>query len=523
MKKIDIIISGLAFSVISIGLYSSCSDSKKGNEHQSSLKEMNLMGTGLITPTPLAIIPGFNFPENPDTINSWINDPSFTNGYDSASIYKHAWGIWAGLTAPTTEVLGGDSLLVYETWLGLNEVRQAIIDNKSCEMGYKRSGRAPLTSPKQFEHGGLLSHSLKSGNTDKAVKLTNNSTPASGFWVTVSYSPDQACHAISQKVFKQSYINSFYKVNQVAGIPDFPTKSISIKPAYLVFPETATLLQMPVWTNAPSPATAINAFGGEPTFTQFVYVDVNNAQAPNKAIVPVYKNTTNTDSVNNATCNLTDFINFRVDQKMANFMNAQDSIQGLNGAGKAVAGEIALLVGMHVNTKEITNWTWQTYYWTPNPSNPGSPSSKLAARTMPAQLKNTVAGHYAANAAYVMTTPNNNATIDAGPMFGYNPYLEGGFGPSTFPVVNHYNPTYTYGMQSNCMSCHALAIPSPQGAYTTDQYIDTTNQYYFSNQVQLDFAWSIQTALIPDVSPYWQYTPNNLLLKLNQKAATKKK
>lgn len=157
---------------------------------------------------------------------------------------------------------------------------------------------------------------------------------------------------------------------------------------------------------------------------------------------------------------------------------------------------------MHVTTKEITNWTWQSYYWTPNRNNPGAPSSNLAASLRPTQIQGAAA-NYACVAAYVMLTPNNAPNnLAQGSMFGYNPYLEGGFGPSVFKYPNTYNQTYTYGTQSNCMSCHALALPSNAGLYSTDQTIDLKGSY-FKNQVSLDFAWSIQTAIISDTTPYW--------------------
>jgi hypothetical protein len=210
-----------------------------------------------------------------------------------------------------------------------------------------------------------------------------------------------------------------------------------------------------------------------------------------------------------ATVNLSDFIYLTVDQQMANYMNKQDSAQGMNnnpnsGYGTAKKGQIALLVAMHVTTKEISNWTWQSYYWTPNRNQPGAPSSNLAASLRPSQITGAAA-NYACVAAYVMLTPNNaeNNNPKAGPMFGYNPYLEAGFGPAVFTFPNTYNKAFQYGVQSNCMSCHALAIPAPTGQYTTDQNISLYDSY-FKKQVSIDFAWSIQTALINDAKPYWQ-------------------
>jgi hypothetical protein len=444
-------------------------------------------------------ITGITFPTDSNTINKWINDEKFTTRYDSASIYKHAWGIWAGLTAPTDQKDGaGTKLLVYETWMGLNEVRDYIESGLSCNTGEsKRKGRAGLTKPKQFEHAGMLARSI-----NKMPKLKNGDiAEANNLWVTVSYNRDQACHAINNKLFKQSVINTYYNADAIGNIPSFPNTSIMIKPTYLEFPASAKILQMPVWLNAPNPPDSLNVFAPD-QFPLCVYVDVQNKQASDKKLVPVTTGCKDKDSINKATCNLNDFINFTVDSTMAAFMNQQDSIQGV----QATPGNRVLLVAMHVSTKEISNWTWQTYYWTPTPSTPGSPSSSLAASLMPTQVKGA-ARHYAVNAAYVMTTPNNSSAKDAGSMFGYNPYLEGGFGPSTFNLPNENNPQFVYGMQTNCMSCHAMATP-PSGSYSTtgyntDQFVDLNSSKFFKGQVKLDFAWSIQTALINDTIPYW--------------------
>lgn len=462
---------------------------------------------------PTTSVTGIQFPTDSNTINGWVNNSQFAGNYDSASIYSHAWGIWAGLTSPTNQISDSSegNLLVFETWMGLNEVYDYIVHDSTCTTGkLTKRGRAPLTRPKQFEHAKALAQTV---NSQRKKLLVSNAAAPNNLWVTVSYSPDQACHAINNKLFKQSVINKFYTQSGVGNIPQFPNTSIMVKPTYLEYDADATLLQMPVWLNAPNPPDSLNVFTGPTNATQFpfcVYVDVTNKQPKDKILIPVTTQCTTPDSIQGATCNLSDFINFRIDSTMAAFMNQQDSVQGMNngtnGFGKAKRGNRVLLVAMHVSTKEITNWTWQSFFWAPNPSNPGTPSSTLASGLMPSQVQGA-ARHYAANAAYVMLMPNNASNTQPGAlaMFGYNPYLEGGFGPSTFPFPNAYNANFKYGMQSNCMSCHALALPNPSAQYTTDQYIAPNNPYYTS-QVKLDFAWSIQTALINDTIPYWKFT-----------------
>lgn len=473
------------------------------SKKEKSIGTNELVVNGIIpVPLPYNIVPGFHFPEDSTVIYKWTNDKTFANSYDSTNIYKHAWGIWAGLTAQSGQTFAGDSLLVYETWLGLNEVRQLVVDNKaSCEVkSFTRNGRAPLSRPKQFEHAARFA-SKNAGLAFNVASVLPVSENNANFWVTVSYNPDAACFVTQNKILKQSVINKYYNSTGLGAIPSFPAKSITVKPTYMVYSNKNVLFKLPVWITAPVPPNG-NFTGNA---NSFVFVDKSNKQIAGKIPVPVDSTEKNTAKIADATVNLSDFIYLNIDQKMANEMNQQDSIQGMNGDGRAIKGQVALLVAMHVTTKEISNWTWQSYYWTPNRSQPGSPSSTLAASLRPSQIKGAAA-NYACVAAYVMLTTPNKITTSAtnNSMFGYNPYLEGGFGPTTFTFPNTYNKAYQYGVQSNCMSCHALAIADTNASkYTTDQIINLTDNY-FKKQVSLDFAWSVQSALINDTKPYWQ-------------------
>ena len=496
MKKTSLLVLFGLIIIISFTLVE-CTGSDK--------KEPADVAVNTITPVPLPtnIVPGFVFPEDSTTILGWTNDSTFANYYDSVKIYKHAWGVWAGLTAESGQKYAGDNLLVYETWLGLNEVRDLVVDNNmqgGCAgVSFNRKGRAPLSRPKQFEHAARFSAQKGTPAAFKQTVSENNVN----FWVTVSYSPDAACYATQNQIFKQSVINKYYSTGGLGAIPPFPNKSITTKPTYMVYDDTAVQFRLPVWLTAPVPAND-NFWANA---NDYVFVDRANKQPDGKVAVPVDSTEKDPAKIAAATINLKDFIYLTIDAEMAKEMNRQDSVQGMNnsgnGYGVAKKGQIALLVAMHVTTKEISNWTWQSFYWTPDRNNPGSPSSSLAASLRPSQIKGA-ASNYACVAAYVMLTPGNTPNnLAKGSMFGYNPYLEGGFGSSVFTYPNTYNASYQYGVQSNCMSCHALAIPSPAAQYSTDQTIDLAGPY-FKNQVSLDFAWSIQQALINDSIPYWQ-------------------
>lgn len=451
-----------------------------------------------ITPVPLpVIVPGFNFPEDSNTIYSWMNNPSFPYKYDSASVYKHAWGVWAGLTAQTGQVYAGDSLLTYETWLGITEIQTQIINgNIKCD-GAVKSTRAVLSEPHQFGHG-------LSAIDREALLATDGDTisKAAKFWVTVSYDPNATCYALNNQILKLSVLNSYAKPGAIGSIPPFPSKAITVKPTYFVGEDTKGLIRIPVWTGPPATPRAY----GFKAWPKCVYADVNNQQPPNKKVTPVDKNSTSPDSIAAATVNLNDFIHFKVDSQMAVHMNRSDSSEGISGRDRAKAGQIAILVCMHVATKEISNWTWQTFYWAHDPANPQSPSSRLAASLRPSQLQGA-ASHYALATAYAMVIPNQPITggTNTGviPMIGYNPYLEAGFHGTApekgadFQLPSVLIPGPQFGIQTNCMSCHGLATVSNAPGYTTDQYISMDTSLFINN-VQLDFAWSIEGNMIID-------------------------
>ena len=439
-----------------------------------------------ITPVALpVIVPGFKFPEDSNVIYSWFSP------YDSGKVYEHAWGIWAGLTAGTGQAYQGDSLLVYQTWLGIGEIQSLIGSGLQAGLaGVKKRGRSPLAIPNQFKDAiSFRKRSLLKGNID------TNAGNAFGtnFWVAVSYDPTSANYAISNSIFRQSVLDKYAVPGGVGNIPAFPQSAINIKPVYFVGHRKDSLIRVDSW---PGPPETPQEYAPQ-NWNRYVYADVSNSQPTGKILVPAHGPNPTPAEIQAATCNLSDFIYYHIDAAMAHFLNEQQSaVQG----DTARAGDLALLVAMHVTTKEISNWTWQTCYWAADPENPHSPSSKMAARQRPSQLQGAAA-HYALSAAYVEVLPSQplsggtNKGVSA--MIGYNPYLEAGFGPADLNYPNKFNSSYVYGIQTNCMSCHTLATIDGQVGYSADQYI-SNDDTVFKNRVRLDFAWSIQQAVIKD-------------------------
>lgn len=425
-------------------------------------------------PTDLGIS-GFNFPEDSTKIYGWLENQ------DTTSIVNHAWGIWAGLTQPTKQKYNGQTLLVFETWMGVQEL-SAMSAQGQVSSSMEKSNRTELSIPKQFVHGRLFA----------GQKIDTNFTVLE----TVSYDPSAAHFATSNKLFNQSSLNKYLVKDGIGAVPEFPNTSITTKPTYYAgVPSKNGLIRVPVWVS-PNPAKAYRYN----EWQQWVYADINNKQEPNKKLVPVTTSNPTEEQIKAATCNVNDFINYKIDRVGADYLNNHQDV-GTTPSRQFIEGDYVLLVAMHVTTKEFKNWTWQTYFWCPDPSNPPSPSSKFEAGLRPKELKGA-ASHYAVSTAYAMVWPNQpvsgGSDNNARPILAFNPYLEGGFGPKVFSLQNKFRPDFVYGMQTNCMSCHALSTMTGKNGYTTNQYIDMMDTSLFKNDVKLDFTWSIQGNLNSD-------------------------
>lgn len=461
MKTNTILRAAAIVATLSVGYYSCVWNDK------------TLAVDNTVTPQELpSVVSGFQFPEDSATIYDWVNH------YDTNSITQHAWGIWAGLTSNSDQVYNDDTLLIYETWLGISDIAA------QCANGDKNGGCINTKSTREkldFPH--QLTHTF---GTAAASPIDENP----GFYVSVSYDPNAACHTTKNLLLNQSTLSKQLVKGKIGRIAPFPSNSVTIKPTYYIGKVSDEYIKIPAWQGTPD---SLGQVFSPSKWNSYLYIDVKNRQTPGKIGIPV--DSTQTDNPpKSAIINLNEFIHYSFDKDAADYINNQQ----LAGAGDTiVVGDLAILVCMHVGTKEISNWTWQTFYWAANPSKPDFPSSSWEAQLKPKELTGA-ASHYAVSTTYTMVWPNQpisgGTNTDVKPVIGYNPYLEAGLS-APFGNQNQLNPKFQYGMQTNCMSCHAMAtVNNKKNAslkYTADQYVDM-NDTLFIDWVQLDFAWSIQ-------------------------------
>ncbi len=442
----------------------------------------NIDGNLMCIPDLPVTSAGIEFPEAETTINQWIY------AGNSQEIYKHAWGIWAGLTQVVGQI-DGTPARAFETWATPNNMIFRIQSGlgEQEEVKPQPQRRLDLGRPLQFTNQALVT-TQPAGGADTNI------------FVSIAYNPPAAQHAITNKLFLQSTLNA-YLANGYTEIPDFPNNSITIKPVYKVIPANVQdgIYTMPGWPGTPVPAKTF----GETVWNACVYIDINGSGAGGSSIDVGCgdRNATNTFYLEN-------FIYNEVSEADADYLTEQ---LGVNIS----AGDFAILVGMHVTSREILRWVWQTFWWTADTTAPKTPSSSTIAAARPLSALVDGAAHYAMAPAYSMVAPAQpvNDGQDVGtPVIGYNPHLEAGFDPGTFQefrTINAATPdsiTNRYGVQSNCMTCHGFVVYNPtinykkggrEKPYAPDFYL-SRNDAIFAGKLQLDFAWSILGSLVLD-------------------------
>ena len=463
-------------------------------------------------PMPSELVSGQQFPTDSSTINTWVkNSIVIDNLETNPDIITHGWDIWHALTKYTTQKNNHQALRTFETWYTPGDIKTALKSNGTFKLeDIDRSHTGHLKIPHQNLHG-----------------LEIQGSNVVGF---VKCDPSSANHILKNKLYYFETLQNMIIPGKVANIPAFPASSVLIKPVFYPLTNVDSLgvdtFSLPVWPGyhhqVPMDSVIANGFG---------------PSSWNNDITITTKGATDLE---NKVFSINDFIHFKLDKEQA------AKIVNVIDGGVAKEGDYAVLVGMHVNTRENRRWTWQTFWWSENPTTPQSPSSSWIADFQPDSL-DKAAKHYAMALAYNMISPvqpysgGSNALTEQDPIkesiYAFNPYLEAGFNAGTFDnsgspsnrhnsggndtIRKYYSEGYQkvgalqisenvyvggqlnrVGIQTNCMSCHGQArlynVPAIKDAYqiyVTNQYYDL-DAPYFKNTIVLDFAWSIQGNLI---------------------------
>lgn len=425
-----------------------------------------LAAAGGLPPQPINM-PSFPVPS--PTIDGWVNSN------DQTSIRSHAWDLWAGITSITPASQGWP---VWETWYTDTEVANGpptLAVNAKFRV-LRSSGRAthPFVKLRQFDHqkrrnlfATPLAAAIQTG--EQVVGFNKfNADYAQFVWTNNYYKPTVLWNI--DKAWTQS--------TPVADriIKPFPAPAIGLKPVFQVVRGPNNLngiTVLPYWlgdlTSGPTHSTD-PANPTSNTWTQCVVVNTGTGTPP-----PNLKCQFDNKTAPTGVVGLSQFYNFKLSAAEAvSICKAQPLPTPCN----VKAGDYAVLVAMHMTTKEDDNWTWQTFWWNYNQSFPyGGPPPSIKAPF----------NNYAMCTAYSMTVNPVNSPTGTN-VLCYNPYLETGL-------------SGVDGIQSNCMSCHGVASYGnntnnpgyPPVFNDPNAYISVTvpadDTTYYNCQTTTDFSW----------------------------------
>jgi hypothetical protein len=393
------------------------------------------------------------FPTTKQVIDGWIA----TN--DSVSIRHHAWSIWGALTAPS----GRGDLPVWQTFHSGHELFEMARPRQPIPVN-PTERRTAFNRFSLSTANYIATHQLNFAATLDSINRSFNAqkTPIAERQVFVS--PPDSVDPLSL-VLKPVF--QFIAGDRVTAVPYWAGSD----PAHSV---NDTLPTPETWRQG----VAVDPTGKLPVGSSIV-MRVNGG--PPRALKVVH---------------LSSFYWIRLTQadvdSFSTFVRPQGDYVGKDNKRDSLdlmamikPGNVALLMALHVTGKEIPNWTWQTFWWSPFPANLQYGADRPTFIAAPWN-------NYLMNVAYSMT----QSPTDTTPRITFNPYLEtnlNGRFPDTLT-----SPRW-FGIHTNCMTCHRLAArgtTQPGGGFDTPPYgpamfVSPGDSALFAGLVKTDFLWSV--------------------------------
>jgi hypothetical protein len=424
---------------------------------------------------PLAVIKPVPFPSSSDfpvadaTIHGWIAKS------DTSAERSHAWALWAGLNQGSGQSANGNELRVWETWTSISSVVNG------DPGGIALQGTAPreiheFETPRQFRHAAHGIQFDAAANTSIRV-LTKFDPEAAAFVSTRQPGPGPAGSTYSYRSsVGLNKLNAAWPVGTAVdkrAINPFPTRAFELKPVMMAVKATGLTIQ-PLWRGLGGSTNPANPTPD--TWTTCVLIDPAGSGDIRAATADEIKR-----AVPDAGSACKTFLYGPISLFYAFKMTAGEA-----RPFHASAGDYAVLVAMHVNTKEVPLWTWQTFWWQPGADAPGGfPGTKAGQpANLPAPFNN-----YAACTNYDQTTRPDGKIMDV----CFNPYLET-------------SPGIPVGVTSNCISCHGVARVDPKDPrlgpngqpYPTDYKtlikLFSDPKYFGKTSTNTDMSWGVADA-----------------------------
>jgi hypothetical protein len=385
---------------------------------------------------------GFDFPADNATLEKYRATQNV------AEMRKHAWMVWAGINQAAPS--GGP---LWETWFSADDAFRLGPPPAAARTLSRR-----FVPPRQFQGEGAQPQAA--GQSLLSFVLFNKET----------YGHIRGNQLYSQT--KLAGLNDAFPAGTAISarkLPDFPRESMSLKLVWWPVKQQG-LTAMPVWDFTPS-QTGLQG-NPPPTWSRTVAVDPSRTTIPadetQQLDVRIVRN--GMSVLENRKCHVVPLQKFY----FVKLSTPQEASSASAATGQDLAvGDFAVLVCVHMTTKEIDDWVWATFWWHDRPND--GPYAADRTDKVPEFARN-----YLMNVAYDTNTPREH---DGTPHACFNPWLEARFtGTSSVPAG---------GMASNCMTCHQRAtfpirpfLPITRGGLQPEDP-------YFKDVMKLDFLWSV--------------------------------
>jgi hypothetical protein len=418
-----------------------------------------------ITPEPIRL-PASEFPLESSQLAQMIAVD------DRAAMRRHAWTLWAGVTADSTQSHNGRVLPIWETWLSDREAFAGAA--RTSVAGRSQSLRSPLAIPRQFAHEARTTRTPRlvqaANGQDRLLAVIKLNTLSADFIAAPHSFPGGAGPTLQYNLKSDlDRLRAYFRQH------DTPTAERSIEP----FPIGATNLKLLFRTVKASGLTAIPLWAGperstDPkapgpsTWTSCVAVDPSGLQRGTAKV------SCNGRSVEADIVPISAFYHVRLSAGEARLVN--DRLL-LRRQDLASAGDYHVLVAMHITAKESPHWTWQTFWWQNGRNAPNNFPGGVDDMPDESRIKGAWR-NYAMCLSNAIAVPFDDPKGKG--VVCFNPWLEA---------------QQTGGLSSNCMACHARAT-YPGGAYppsySPNGWVDSASPI-FANRIKTDYVWAIQS------------------------------
>jgi hypothetical protein len=416
-------------------------------------------------PNPASIrIPvgtGFSFPTDQNLLQQ------FSKTKDIQKIRQHAWAVFAGITQPAVQ--GDPCTPVWDTWFS-------------------------RITPIADTGGKLLPIRLDISLESVDAFLANQPRPAKGRPINEMLKNEStfvdvvvgALRGSGEQKLYNSTAHGFISDNQLYD-PRAIERQLQAVSGHSVadrsiqsFPRESIILKAEWKTVAPGATTDLR------------YWDIDEKQLGCSS--GCYKTVSVRLAAKDEKCNLP--LSGKEDAVSSCFYTVSDDNQ---------PGNYLILVGLHVITKEMPDWTWSTFWWSPKASR----KSKFSAGRFNEPHITGVWRNYVMDTTLSMTTPAERKAArgkipEESDACGqswrrrstakvvFNPYIEAP-PEAEGPMVN--------GPLSNCMNCHKRStfpgFPSNDMRGTPWRGELPSTAGCFREQIRLDYIWSL-SPIAPD-------------------------